>query len=225
MAAFEAAVNLGYRYLETDVHATSDGYLIAFHNRRLDDVTDRRGVVEQLSWDEVRCAKVNSREPIPLLEEVLGSWPELRVNIDPKSDSAVEPLIGAIRRSNALERVCIGSFSKRRITRLREALGAKLCTSLGPLDAIRLFLAAQGGAELNFSTPCAQIPAGRGPFVICSEKVVAYAHAHRMKVHAWTVNNREEMTRLLDIGIDGLMTDCLLDLRALLKERGEWYTH
>ena len=84
LAAFAQAVELGYRYLETDVHATSDGVLLAFHDRTLDRVTDRVGVVAQLPWREVREARIGGREPIPTLEELLGSWPDIRVNIDVK---------------------------------------------------------------------------------------------------------------------------------------------
>src|SRR5690606_8491342 len=86
MRAFESAVRLGYRYLETDVHVTRDGVLLAFHDHVLDRVTDRTGRIGALTWSEVRQARVGGLEPIPLLEDVLGTWPEVRVNIDPKHD-------------------------------------------------------------------------------------------------------------------------------------------
>src|SRR5688572_11562358 len=87
LPAFEQAVRLGYRYLETDVHTTADGELVAFHDDRLDRVTDRTGMVAELPWSTVRAARVDGREPIPLLEDLLGAFPEARVNIDPKADS------------------------------------------------------------------------------------------------------------------------------------------
>ena len=88
MPAFQHAVALGYRYLETDVHATADGVLVAFHDDVLDRVTDRTGVIAALPWSDVRRARV-AGEPIPLLDDLLGTWPEVRVNIDPKQDAAV----------------------------------------------------------------------------------------------------------------------------------------
>src|SRR5947199_3735173 len=98
LAAFQAAVDLGYRYLETDVHVTSDGVLLAFHDNVLDRVTDRTGRVDQLPWSTVQQAKVDGREPIPLLEDLLGTWPDLRVNIDPKHDGAVFALAEVLQR-------------------------------------------------------------------------------------------------------------------------------
>src|SRR6476620_11340691 len=105
LAAFQTAVNLGYRCLETDVHATSDGVLVAFHNRRLDEVTDRAGEIAKLPWSYVCEAKVAGREPIPLLEDILTRWPQARVNIDPKSDGAVDPLVRMILELHAADRV------------------------------------------------------------------------------------------------------------------------
>ena len=89
MPAFEHAVRLGYRYIETDVHVTADGVLLAFHDDVLDRVTDRHGRIDALPWSVVQEAKVDGREPIPLFEDLLGTFPDIRVNIDPKHDGAV----------------------------------------------------------------------------------------------------------------------------------------
>src|ERR1700712_799722 len=132
MAAFRRAVDEGYQYLETDVHATADGVLVAFHDNRLDRVTDRRGRISQLTWDEVRVARISGREPIPLMSEVLDALPDTRFNIDPKSDAAVGPLIDLLRTSGAVDRVGLGSFSDHRLEVLRGALGPGVATSLGP---------------------------------------------------------------------------------------------
>jgi glycerophosphoryl diester phosphodiesterase len=105
MAAFNRAVRLGYRYLETDVHATADGILVVFHDATLDRVTDRTGTVAEMPWRELRMARIGGVEPIPLLVEVLERWPHVRVNIDPKSDAAVQPLVEVIQRTGAIDRV------------------------------------------------------------------------------------------------------------------------
>ncbi|HEY5153517.1 MAG TPA: glycerophosphodiester phosphodiesterase family protein, partial [Acidimicrobiales bacterium] len=137
MPAFEGAVALGYRYVETDVHVTADGVLCAFHDERLDRVTDAQGLIRELPWATVSAARVDGLEPIPRLEDLLGAWPELRVNIDPKHDSAVDALAETLGRTGAVDRVCIGAFSDRRIARLRQLLGPRLCTSLGPRGVAR----------------------------------------------------------------------------------------
>jgi len=223
MLAFERAVALGYRYVETDVHATRDGRLVAFHNSRLDGATDQTGLINELPWSQVRLARVGAREPIPTLEELLGTWPDLRVNIDPKDDVAADLLIDAIRKTNACDRVCVGSFQGRRLVRLRKALGDKLCTSLGPLDAIRLRAASLGAPLRRFPAPCAQVPVARGPVPVVDRRFIAAAHTRGIRVHVWTVNQREQMERLLDLGVDGIMTDAAATLRDCLTDRGWWF--
>src|SRR3990170_5017497 len=106
MPAFEHAIRLGYRYLETEVHVTSDGELLAFHDDRLDRVTDATGLIAALPWATVQRARVDGREPIPRFEDLLGAFPEARVNVDPKHDAAVEPLAEVLRRTGAAGRVC-----------------------------------------------------------------------------------------------------------------------
>ncbi len=126
MPAFQGAIDLGYRYIETDVHATRDGVLLAFHDDQLDRVTDKQGVIAEMDFQEVSRALVSGLEPIPRLEELLLAWPEARINIDPKRDNAVGPLIRVLRDCDAIERVCVTSFSGARIAAVREALGARL---------------------------------------------------------------------------------------------------
>src|SRR5918992_4480961 len=131
MAAFARAVELGYRYLETDVQVTADEVLVAFHDDRLDRVTDRPGELGSLPWREGCAARIGGTDPIPLFADVLASWPDVCVNVDPKSDRAVGPLVRTIRAAGALDRVCIGSFSDRRLRRGRGARGAPVCCSPG----------------------------------------------------------------------------------------------
>lgn len=221
MPAFEGAVALGYRYVETDVHVTSDGVLLAFHDDVLDRVTDRTGAVADLPWSDVREARVDGREPIPRFDELLRAWPDLRVNIDPKTDAAVEPLIGALRRADAVERVCVGSFSDERIARVRDALPG-ICTSLGPLGVLRLGQAALGEDVEPLPDPCAQVPTHFGGAPIVTEAFVEEAHRRAMQVHVWTIDDPDEMERLLDLGVDGIMTDRPAVLKQLLQHRNQW---
>lgn len=222
MPAFEHAVSLGYRYLETDVHVTADGVLIAFHDNVLDRATDRTGVVAELPWDEVERARVGGTEPIVLLADLLGAWPDVRVNIDPKHDAAVEPLIDLIERTGTVDRVCVGAFSDRRLTRVRQALGPRACTSMGPRQVGRLMAAARGLPAGSFSAACVQVPVKRGPVPLVTERFVATAHERGLHVHVWTVNEAEEMHRLLDLGVDGIMTDAPAVLKQVFEERLAW---
>ena len=219
MPAFAGAVALGYRYLETDVHVTSDGVLLAFHDDQLDRVTDRAGTICELPHREVKQALVDGREPIPLFEDILGTWPEIRVNIDPKHDGAVDALAEAIRRTNSVDRVCIGAFSDRRLARLRGLLGPRLCTSCGPKAVGRLL----HGSNASFAEDCAQVPSHRGKVVLVNERFVRVAHERRLDVHVWTIDDPDEMHRLLDLDVDGIMTDRPAVLKEVLQSRGQWH--
>ncbi len=223
MPAFEGAVSLGYRYVETDAHVTADGICLAFHDTRLDRVTDRRGVIAELPYREVRAARVDGREPIPLMEDLLASFPDLRVNIDPKHDGAVDALAAVIRRTNAVSRVCIGSFSDARIARLRGELGDELCTSLGPKATTLLRAGSFGLPTRKPPGPCAQVPHKVRGVTVVDRRFVRQAHGLGLQVHVWTIDDPGEMHDLFDLGVDGIMTDRPAVLRQVLESRGAWY--
>jgi glycerophosphoryl diester phosphodiesterase len=222
MPAFEHAVRLGYRYVETDVHVTADGVLLAFHDDVLDRVTDRAGAISSLPWSVVREAKVDGREPIPRFDELLAAWPELRVNVDPKHDGAVDALVDVLRSADAVGRVCIGAFSDDRLARVRDALPG-VCTSLGPIGSLQLAQATLGETVAELPSPCAQLPTHVGDTEVVTPALLAAAHERGMQVHVWTIDDRDEMERLLDLGVDGIMTDRPAVLRELLEARGEWF--
>jgi glycerophosphoryl diester phosphodiesterase len=223
MPAFEHAVRLGYRYLETDAHLTADGVLVAFHDDRLDRVTDGTGVIADLPWATVRQAKVDGREPIPRLDDLLAAWPDVRFNLDPKQDAVAEPLAAAIVRTGSVDRVCVGAFSDKRLAQVRALTGPGLCTSMGPLEVARLLSASRGGPGLRgVHSPCAQVPPRQGRIPLVTSRFVDTAHRLGVQVHVWTVDDRAEMARLLDLGVDGIMTDRPQVLKQLLVGRGAW---
>jgi glycerophosphoryl diester phosphodiesterase len=223
MAAFEAAVVMGCRYLETDVRVTADGVALAFHDARLNRVTDRSGKLAELPWSEARKARIRGSEPIPLLTDVLSAWPDTFVNLDVKSDHGVGPTVDAIRRTGTIDRVCVGAFSTPRIEAIRDALGPSLCTSLGPRAALGLrFTRLTRRNRTLLAGRCAQVPARIGRRVFADERYISLAHSLGLPVHAWTVNDPAEMTRLLDLGVDGIMTDRADLLRDILIARKAW---
>lgn len=220
--AFEHAVALGYSYLETDVHATADGVVVAFHDRTLDRVTDREGRICELPYREVSAARIGGTEPIPRLEDLLGAWPDARFNIDIKDEPAVRPLAEVLGRTGAWDRVCITSFSARRLGAMRRALPRPVCMATSPLGvaALRLGTPHQATAARlrRSSVRCTQIP-----IRVATASYVRRAHDAGLQVHVWTVNDRAAMNSLLDLGIDGIMTDETEALRDVLAARGLWY--
>jgi glycerophosphoryl diester phosphodiesterase len=180
-----------------------------------------------MDYAEVQQARVGGKEPIPRLDEVFARWPALRINIEPKSDEAVGPLVELIQRTGSLDRVCVGSFNDRRIRRMRDALGPDLCTSVGPVPvgALRFSswhvpfvsrLAERGGAG------CVQVPVKQWFIPVVDARFVARAHELDLQVHVWTIDDAAEMERLLDLGVDGIMTDRPSVLKDVLVRRGQW---
>ena len=220
MLAFASAVGLGYRYLETDVHVTSDGVLVAFHDDVLDLVTDLTGPIAERPWSEVRRARVQG-EPIPLLEDILGAWPEVRVNIDAKSEGAVPAVAETLDRTAAHARVCIGSFVDRRVGRLRKLTGGRVCTWMGRGQILRLRLASLGLPGTTFA-PCAQVPVRHGRLPVVDRRLVDAAHRRGVAVQVWTIDDRAEMERLLELGVDGILSNRPTLLKEVLVERKQW---
>lgn len=223
MLAFEDAVSLGYRYVETDVRVTADGVLVAFHDDDLQRTCGVRQRIGATTWSQLRDLRVDGREPIPLLEDILGTWPDVRVNIDCKTDAAVEPLVDCLQRTNSLDRVCLGSFSDGRLDRLRSLLGDGVCTSMGPRAVARMV----GGSLAPWRirpprAPVAQVPLRQGPIPVVTASFIEHAHQHGIAVHVWTIDDPAEMGRLLDAGVDGIMTDDTRALRDVFVARGIW---
>ena len=235
LAAFEIALTLGYRYLETDVHLTRDGVLVAFHDDRLDRVTDRSGAIAELGIAEVEAADAgHAFSPdggrtfpfrgcgirVPRLEEILAGWPDARVNVDPKSDACVGPLAALLDRLGVWERVCIGSFSDGRLRRIRALGRGRACTSMGPYAVALARLTTASTLMRRLGADCIQVPISRGRVPIVTERFVAAAHRAGLPVHVWTINEETAINELLDLGVDGIMSDCLRLLRDVLTRRG-----
>jgi glycerophosphoryl diester phosphodiesterase len=220
--AFEYAVELGYTYLETDTRSTADGKLIAFHDAELDRATDRTGAVSKLTWKEVSAARIGGTEEIPLLEDVIGSFPDARFNIDLKDEGTIAPLASALRRTGAWDRVCIASFSGDRLLAALRSLDRPVCAAVTPAAIVAMRYLGEPGMNLarrlaRSGAQCAQVPRQ-----IATRGFIRRAHEIGLDVHVWTLNTRPEIERALDLGADGVMTDDIVLLRDILAERGQW---
>ena len=226
LAAFTRALAEGFRYLETDVRLTADGVLVAFHDAVLDRVTDLSGPLAVLPFDRLRLARIADRYPIPRLDEILellGQHPAARLNIDAKADCTVEPLIETLRTSGLADRVCLGSFSDSRLERLRAGLGPAVATALGPRQITRLLLTGgRGGRGPLRSAVAAQVPIHFRHLSLPIPSLLRSAGRAGLEVFAWVIDDPDRMRRLLDMGVDGIMTDRPDRLRDVLVERGQW---
>lgn len=233
MHAFQHAVALGYRYLETDVHTTSDGVLVAFHDQALDRVTDSVGRLAELSAEQISLARIQGEHAVPTMAELLEEFPDCRFNIDLKSAGAVSSLVDLLDRTGAHDRVCVGSFSRRRIETFRDATGGRVATAAAPSEV----------AALRFRVPvrCSrgavlQVPwrHKRRWITVTTPAFVRRAHRAGLHVHVWTgdegsqwvsIDDADSLNTLLDMGVDGLITDRTDVLKEVLTRRGLWRDH
>jgi glycerophosphoryl diester phosphodiesterase len=225
VAAFRHAVALGYRYLETDVHATSDGTLLAFHDAVLDRVSDTQGEIATLTTAEVAAALIGGRERVPTLAQLFDEFPSARFNIDIKSNEAVPLLAAFVAEREAWDRVLIGSFSPKRLNEFRRLTGGRVPTSAHPLEVVAYRLLPSGRlADLvtRGRVAALQVPHRRGRLLVTTAGLVRRAHRAGKHVHVWTIDDADEMRELLDRGVDGLMTDRTDILREVLVQRGQW---
>jgi glycerophosphoryl diester phosphodiesterase len=222
LAAFTHAVALGYRYLETDVHVTRDGVLVAFHDALLDRVSDRAGSLEDLDLASLRAVRVGG-EHIPALAELVDAFPDALFNLDLKADAAVAPLAAFVAERGLQDRVLIGSFSRRRLSRFRRLAGPRVPTCASPAEvAAYVVLPGRVARRLAPRVAALQVPHRVGRLPVTTSRLVRRAHAVGVPVHVWTVDDPGEMRQLLARGIDGLMTDRTDILASVLRERGLW---
>lgn len=225
LSAFRAAVDEGYRYVETDVHVTADGVVVVAHDALLDRTTDAGGPIAELPWRVVRAARIGGREEVVPLSAVLEDLPDTFFNIDVKADAAVAPVVAVLDAAKAYDRVCLASFSDQRLHRLRLLAGDRLLTSMGPRSVVALLAGARlPGRMLDgaMAGAAAQIPPRHGLLRLVTKPLLRAARKRGVEVHVWTIDGAAEMHSLLDAGVDGLVTDTPDTLRAVLRERGMW---
>lgn len=222
--AFTRAVRMGYRYVETDVHATSDGVVVVFHDDTTDRLLGRTGRIRDLRWADLTTLRVAGAAAVPRLDETLEAWPNVRFNIDMKDDRAVDPTVEVVRRTAVTDRVLLASFSDPRLHRARRALGDAAATSMGTREVARLWMAARVGRRVRVppNVVAAQVPVRHGRVRVVDGRFVRHAHRCGLQVHVWTVDEPDRMNQLLDLGVDGIMTDRIEVLRDVYAGRGVW---
>lgn len=224
MLAFLKALSAGVSHLETDVHASADGQAVVSHDVDLTRVAGRDVRVDQLTMAELRRVDLGSGQGFSSLAELLDAFPDARVNIDIKSSAAIEPTIRTIADAKATDRVLVTSFDEKR----RAATVAGLpgvATSASSTIIARALVALGTGSHRAIVKALAgvgavQVPERYGPVRIITPRNVRLLREAGVEVHVWTINDPADMRRLLDIGVDGLVTDRADLGLKLLGERG-----
>jgi len=210
LLSFAKAAAIGAAYLETDVHVSHDGVAVVAHDPTLRRVAGRDVEVSKLTMDELRRVGLGHGQGFCSLEEALDGFRELRFNIDVKVEGAVRPAVTAVERTRAGSRVLLTSFSDGRRRRLAAAVPDAV-TSAGRAGVIRARLASMTGSRAIGralrGAAALQIPERVGPIRLVTPRFIERVHDAGAEVHVWTVNDPADMTRLLDFGVDGLVTD------------------
>lgn len=221
MPAFDHAVRLGYTHVELDVHLTKDGAVVIHHDPTLLRMFGVDRAVADLTMADLAGIRTPGGATVPLLADLLHAWPGLHVNIETKSDAVVPALAEVIRRADALDRICVGSFAPARTAAARAAMGPGLCWSPAHAGVARLW-ASGWGLPVPFRFPVVQVPVAWRGIPVVTPRVIRAAHARGIQVQVWTVDDEAEMGRLLDLGVDAIMTDRPTVLKAVLQARGQW---
>lgn len=226
IAAFQAAVDAGAVYLETDVHATADGVAVLVHDPEIlaDGMAYR---VRDLTLSQLRQLDLGHGHPVPTLAGALVTFPHARFNIDVKSEQAAGPAVRAILAEKAVDRVLLTSFDEARRARAIASLPG-VASSASSERFARAFLGARVGSLTLVRSAlgtirCVQIPEKHRTMRLVTRRSVRAFHRAGVEVHVWTVNEPDDMIRLLDLGVDGLITDradVALPLLAARRLRG-----
>ena len=223
--AFRHAAALGYRYLETDVHVTRDGHLVAFHDPVLERMTGTPGAVGAVLAEELAQVRIAGEHAVPSMAELLEELPGRSFNIDLKAPGSVAALADVVERTGCHDRICVGSFSFRHLQQFRRLTGGRVATAATPAEVVTFLTTSWRHLprlvrHRRFAV--LQLPRRRGRLPLVTSSVVRRAHAAGVHLHVWTVDEPAEMEELLDLGVDGLISDRTDLLKDVLVARGLW---
>lgn len=230
--AFQGAVDLGYRYLETDVRVSRDGVIVAFHDATLERTTNGAGAVSDWDFEDLQRLDAawwfDEANGYPLrgtgvrirsLAEIFIAWPEALFNIDLKGPGLEWMVADVIKRHRREKTTLIGSFVDRRIAVFRKITQGEIAVSAGPSAALAMLMAARRGRTVRRPVAAYQLPFDYKGVQI-NRKLVDAIHQADAQLHTWTVNEAADMHRLLDLGVDGIVSDRPDILNDVLRERG-----
>ncbi|MCL2737145.1 MAG: glycerophosphodiester phosphodiesterase [Propionibacteriaceae bacterium] len=226
LAAFRNAVDAGYQYVETDVQATKDGVLVCMHDDTLDRVTGEPGRVMDYTAAELRGLRVDGDEPIPFFDDVVEALPQTRFNVDLKTPDAVEPLVASIAAHGLFHRILVDSFSQTRLSKFRSLTYGTIPTALAPPGVVWTRFVPVLSSIVSSPGVAVQVPmtqqVGGITLEVVTPSFVEKVHSLGKVVHVWTIDDPAEMDVLIDMGVDGIITDRPDVLKEVLLRRGLW---
>ena len=219
LEAFQHSADMGFKFMETDIQGTKDGEVVIFHDHDLSRMADINKEIKELTYKEIKQIELVGGGRIPSLNELLTSFPNLRFNIDFKTFNTIEKGVEIIKENKAISRVCLASFSSSRLKKIRKLAGPDCCSSMSQLEVVYQLM-----KSINLPSPqvngfCAQVPTSQWGIPIVTRRFIDYAHKKNKFVHVWTIDTESEMEKLIELGVDGLMTDRPSVLYRVMKKK------
>ena len=217
LASFEYSVNLGAEIIETDVQVSADGIPYVFHDNNLLRITGVNKTFSQCNSKEIDQIKIFKNHHIPKLEEVLHKFPNTKFQIDLKTDDVVEPALKILNKFNTQkENICLASFSSSRLNRARKLIDGVIF-SMGPNEIVKMKLKNIGFKINHIQGDFMQVPIYRYGLKIVTKSFVSFVQEQNVKIAVWTINKESEMKYLIELGVDGIITDVPNKLKKLIN--------
>ena len=204
--SFHYSKSIGCEFIETDVQVSSDGIPYIFHDETLTRILNRDDVFSSLHSSEIDNLKIFDEHSIPKLETVLRMFPDIKFQIDVKTDEVAMPALAVIQENNAMDRVCIASFNSKRLNLVNNNY-PDICISMGPYEVAKMLLSSFGLYKRSILGNCLQIPIYEYGIKLVTKRFVKFIHSKGLKVCVWTINDEKTFKYLIDIGVDGIITD------------------
>tara|TARA_B100001057_G_scaffold490025_1_gene577458 strand:+ start:6287 stop:7018 length:732 start_codon:yes stop_codon:yes gene_type:complete len=204
--SFDYSRSIGCKFIETDVQTSSDGVPYIFHDDDLSRILNKHIVFSELSSKEIDNLHIFKNKKIPRLDETLEKFPNLSFQIDFKTDEVVKPALDVINKLDVSDRVCIASFSSKRLELVR-SINPNLCISMGPNEVFKTLIASWGLYKKSLIGDCLQVPISYYGIRLVSKRFVDFVHTKNLKIMVWTINDVKTFEYLIGINVDGIITD------------------
>jgi glycerophosphoryl diester phosphodiesterase len=204
--SFHYSNNIGCKFIETDVQLSSDGIPYIFHDDTFLRLLGKNIIFNSLDSSEIDKLRLFENHPIPKLDTVLKTFPDLYFQIDVKTDEVAMPALEVINKCNAEDRVCIASFNSTRLQNVYNKY-PEICLSMGPNEVLKMLLSSFGLYRKSIIGDCLQIPIYQYGIKLVTKRFVEFVHKKGLKICVWTINDETTFKNLIDIGVDGIITD------------------
>ena len=204
--SFYYSQSLGCKFIETDVQISSDGIPYIFHDETLTRLLGKNDVFSNLDSSEIEDLRIFESHKIPRLDETLQTFPDMYFQIDVKTDEVAMPALEVIHKCRAEDRVCIASFNSSRLSKVNNKY-PEICLSMGPNEVGKMLLSSFGLYKKTIMGDCLQVPMYYYGIKVVTKRFIDFIHSKGLKICVWTINDEKTFRKLIEMKVDGIITD------------------